>query len=194
MDPATAQQLATLIAQYGYHTLFLLVFFEGPIASIVGGILAGTGVMNLYLVFTVILVSNVLSDVIYYALGRYGGEPFIRRFGKYLRVTPERVEALESHARDHGGHTIMLAKLQIFGPLPTGIALLLALGVGKMPFWPYLWYNIIGTIPQTILLEGVGYWASNWFLTAGSHFLERAFIILSFVALTFGAWWLWRKK
>lgn len=193
MDAAAIQHLIDLITPYGYGALFVIVFFEGPIASIVGGMLAAANILNLYLVFWAILISNLLSDVIYYVLGRYGGEPFVRRFGKYIGVTAKKVEALESHARDHGGKTIMLAKLQVVGPLPTGIALLLALGIGKMPFLPYLWWNFIGTIPQTILLEGIGYWAGAWFATAGSRFVERTLIAASVLALAGAMWWAWRK-
>jgi len=192
MDPAI-QHLITALSQYGYLGLFPLVFFEGPIASIVGGMLAATGVLSIVGVFFVILVANLLSDIIYYLLGRYGGRVFVKRFGKYLGVTEARIDALEKHAQDHGGKTVIMAKLQIVGPLPTGIALLIALGAGKMPFWSYFWYNVIGTVPQTILLEGIGFIAGDWLMRAGSGPVNMALTIVSLVALGGGVWW-WIRR
>ncbi len=193
MDP-TIQHLLAELSQYGYVALFPLVFVEGPIAAIVGGMLAATGAMSIIGVFFVILVANVLSDIVYYILGRYGGRTFVKHFGKYLGVTEARIDALEKHAEEHGGKTIIMAKIQVVGPLPTGIALLIALGAGKMPFWPFFWYNVIGTIPQTILLEGIGYAAGGWLISAGSGPVTITLTVLSLLALGAGVWWWIRRK
>ena len=193
MDPAT-QHIMVLLSQYGYVALFPLVFVEGPIASIVGGVLAEAKVLDVVGVFVVIMVANLLSDIIYYLLGRYGGRVFVKRFGKYLGVTEARIDALEKNAQYHGGKTVIMAKLQVVGPLPTGVALLIALGAGKMPFWPYLWYNIVGGIPQTILLEGIGYLTGDWLMHAGSGPVTMMLTILSLVALGGGVWWWVRRK
>ena len=193
MDPAT-QHIMVLLSQYGYVALFPLVFVEGPIASIVGGMLAEAKVLDVVGVFVVIMVANLLSDIIYYLLGRYGGRVFVKRFGKYLGVTEALIDALEKDAQYHGGKTVIMAKLQVVGPLPTGVALLIALGAGKMPFWSYLWYNIVGGIPQTILLEGIGYLAGDWLMHAGSGPVTMMLTILSLVALGGGVWWWVRRK
>ena len=188
MDP-TILHLMALLAQYGYVMLFILVFIEGPIASIVGGILAATGVLGVVPVFFAILISNMLSDVVYYAFGRYGGGSFIKRFGHHWGITEGHTEALKKHAHAHGGKTIMLAKLQIMGPLPTGIALLVALGAGKMPLTAYLWYNLLGTIAQTILLEGIGYVAGGWIMVVSKGTIDLTMAVLSFITLGGGIWW-----
>ncbi len=192
MDLSVNSLLAEL-SQYGYVALFPLVFIEGPFAAIVGGILAATGILNTIGVFFVILISNLLSDIGYYVLGRHGSGVLIKRFGHYIGVTEARIEALEKHALEHGGKTIIMAKLQIVSPVPTGIALLIALGAGKMPFGRYLWYNLIGTIPQTILLEGLGYLAGGWVISVGSGTINLALTILSLLTLGIGTL-LWARR
>jgi len=192
----SALYILSLLSQYGYAALFVVVFIEGPIASIVGGMLAATGVIGIIPVFFIINAANMLGDIVCYVFGRYGGRAFFERFerlARYAGITEEGIDSLEQHAHDHGGKTILMAKLQVMGPLPTGVVLLTALGIGKMPFLSYLWYNILGTAAQAILLEGIGYLAGDWLVKITTRQLDWFFALLSLILLA-GGWWLWRRK
>ncbi len=76
--------------------LFPISIIEGPIVSIMGGFLASQKYFNIYAVIGVVVAGDVVGDMLYYALGKYGGQKLLHRFGKYLALTPERVKLLRN--------------------------------------------------------------------------------------------------
>ena len=147
-------QLVSLLEQYRYAILFPLVVVEGPITTVAAGFLASLGYMRVWLALAVIVAGDVGGDMLYYALGRYGGRRVIDRWGHYVGATSERVMHVERHFERHAGKTLMLGKLSH----GVGGIFLLAAGVAKMPFGRFSWYTFLATLPKSALLILIGFY------------------------------------
>ena len=51
----------------------------------------------------------MVGDNIGYGIGHFGGRPLALRFGRYVFLTPERLEKAESWFGRHGGKIVTIA-------------------------------------------------------------------------------------
>ncbi|MEW5953678.1 MAG: DedA family protein [Bacillota bacterium] len=70
--------------------------FPGSIMVILAGVLVHQGKLNFYNTWGVIFVGLNLGAASAYLLGKYAGEPFLVRYGRYLLVTPARLQRARS--------------------------------------------------------------------------------------------------
>ena len=63
--------------------------FPGGIMVIFAGFLVGQGRLNLYYALAAAVLGFVLGSAAAFYLGRYVGEPFIKRCGKYLHISSQ---------------------------------------------------------------------------------------------------------
>src|SRR5438270_8614955 len=103
-------QIPSLIEQYGYLIVFLGVLLEstgvplpGETILIASGALVQQGHLDLGDVIVFGILGAIVGDQIGYWVGREGGRPFVLRWGRYLRITPERLRRAEIFFGRHGG-------------------------------------------------------------------------------------------
>jgi len=150
---STATVIAWLLA-YRYIILFPLVIIEGPLVTILAGFLASLGQFNLLICYPLIVVGDVIGDVLMYAQGRWGGKPAVERWGHYFGLKPEIIGRLEEHFKNHPGKTLIVGKISHFfgGPV------LIAAGMARLKFSKFLWFNVLGTLPKSLVLLLVGFY------------------------------------
>jgi membrane protein DedA with SNARE-associated domain len=150
---STATVVSWLLA-YRYAILFPLVIIEGPIVTILAGFLASLGQLNLFVCYPLIVVGDVIGDVFMYLQGRWGGKPVIERWGHHFGIKPEMIVRLEEHFKNRPGKTLVLGKISHFfgGPI------LIAAGMARMKFSKFLWFNVLGTLPKSLILLLVGFY------------------------------------
>ena len=151
----TSAQIIALLLQYKYFILFPITILEGPIVTMISGMLSSPafGYMSVFWVYPIVVIGDLVGDVITYAFGYYGRHGFIHRWGKYFGLNDERVQAVEDHFEKHPGKTLLIGKLTH----AAGGPILFAAGMGNVPFWKFLWYNFIGTLPKSLVLMLLGY-------------------------------------
>ena len=88
------EQIILLLTTYKYLLLFPIVVFEGPIITVIAGFLSSLGYLNIFIAYGVVVVGDIAGDIMYYALGYYGRDRFVNRWGRFLGITSERVERL----------------------------------------------------------------------------------------------------
>lgn len=66
--------------------------FPGSVLVALAGFLSKQGEFNIIIAWLVALLGYLLGSLSAFMLGRYIGEPFIKRWGRYLRLTPERID------------------------------------------------------------------------------------------------------
>jgi membrane protein DedA with SNARE-associated domain len=149
----TATVIAWLLA-YRYVILFPLVIVEGPIVTILAGFLASLGQLNLLICYPLIVVGDILGDLFMYSQGRWAGKPAVLRWGHHFGIKPEIIERLEEHFKNHPGKTLIVGKISHFfgGPV------LIAAGMARMPLSEFLWFNVLGTLPKSLILLLVGFY------------------------------------
>lgn len=172
------------LVEYRYLLLFLVVVAEGPVATLATGWLAAMGQLDFLLAYPVIVSGDLGGDLLYYALGRFGrGSFFIERFGNQLGLSLEKIHRLEHHFDRNGGRTLILGKL-LHG---IGGAFLVAAGAAKMPVGRFFYYNLIATLPKSLLLMLIGYYY-GWALSRIESWLN----VISVISLSLGLFLIWR--
>ncbi|MEJ0053102.1 MAG: DedA family protein, partial [bacterium] len=184
----TLPEIQSLIALYGYLLLFPITVVEGPIVGVIAGLLVATGQLNWFWVFLVLFAGDLAGDVAYYALGRYGHGPLMRRLASKLGLTEARMRPIEDEFRRHDAKLILIGKTQALG----SVILYLA-GAVRMPLGRFLWWNTVGTIPKVVLFEAAGYFFGAS-LTQASRYLDYAGVATFALALILLGSYLYFRK
>src|SRR5215469_4919092 len=185
------------IASYGYMAIFLLMVAESaciPIPSelimTLGGALAAGAVpgshLNLLGVIAAGVAGNVVGSYIAWALGRYGGQAALRRWGGRIWLREHDLDRATAWFDRHGPKAVLIGRLlpvvRTFISLPAGIA-----GMDPVRFGVY---TTIGCIPWTAALAWAGYAVgANWqSVAAGFHGPTYVIAALVLVAIAIAAW------
>ena len=97
-------------------------------------------------------IGYTLGSVLGWAIGLYGGRPYLEKHGRWLHVTPEKLDKTEQWFERYGDTTVfvtrMLPVVRSFVSIPAGI--------GEMPLVRYTVLTFAGTIPWCFGLAAVG--------------------------------------
>jgi membrane-associated protein len=159
------QQIILLLTAHKYLFLFPVVVVEGPIITVIAGFLSSLGLFNIFIAYAVVVVGDIVGDIIYYALGYYGGQRFVKRWGRFLGITLERVERLEKHFEKHSGKTLIIGKLSH----GIGGVVLVAAGIARMPLRKLVLYDFIPTLPKSLILLLIGYYSGESYIKISSY-------------------------
>jgi membrane protein DedA with SNARE-associated domain len=95
---------------------------------------------------------NTTGSLIAYAIGRYGGRPFLERYGKYLLIRHHDLELADRWFARWGAQTAFFSRLmpivRTFISFPAGVA--------GMPVAKFLAYSTAGALPWSIVLVWAG--------------------------------------
>jgi membrane protein DedA with SNARE-associated domain len=178
------------IASYGYLAIFVLMLAESaciPVPSELimtfGGALAAGAVPGTHLslagVILAGLAGNVAGSYVAWAVGRYGGQPALRRWGGRLWLREHDLDRAIAWFDRHGGKAVLIGRvlpvIRTFISLPAGIA--------GMPAVRFGVYTAIGCVPWTVALAAAGYAVgANWqSIVSGFH--GPTYIIAAVVVL-----------
>lgn len=185
----------SLIQNFGYFGMFLGMVLEAVIIIIpseailaTGGILASRGIFSFWGAFFTGLVGSVFCAIVIYFMGYWGGRPFIRKFGKYFFMKEEDLERSDSWFSKYGMFGALIGRN--FPIIRTLISL--PIGIMRMPFFKFLLFTIIGSIPWTFLFIYLGYTLGNgWiYVSAKIAWLKTPIKILLFILVV---WYLYKK-
>lgn len=145
-------------SQGGYFLMFIAMVLGGPAVTSAGAFAAAFGVFNIWLVFLVSIISNLVPDALWYAIGFLGRQQLIERlvkkYGRHFKVSNEKMEWLEKLYEDHVAKTLMFVKLVPLLATPG----LIAAGVARVPIRKYALWSIIVTLPTSLIFLILGYY------------------------------------
>lgn len=161
-----ANTAVAFIAATSYPGIFLLMVLESmvfPIPSEAVMPFAGFLIVDGQFTFTGVIIASTLGSIvgslISYAMGFYGGKPFIQRFGKYLLLDTHDLAITERFFAKYGELTIFISR---FIPIVRHLISIPA-GIGKMNLVKFSIYTIIGAGMWNSFLTYVGFkLKSNW--------------------------------
>ncbi|NJS15589.1 MAG: DedA family protein [Sphingopyxis sp.] len=153
------------IAAGGYLGIVLLMALENifpPIPSELimgmGGINVANGRMEFWPLLIAGTIGSTAGNYTWYMLGRHWGyqrlKPFIDRWGRWLTLEWQDVEAMNAFFRRHGHWVVFAVR---FSPLFRTMISLPA-GLAHMGHVKFLIYTVAGTTIWNILLIGAGYY------------------------------------
>jgi membrane protein DedA with SNARE-associated domain len=101
--PGVFGDVQPMLEHYGYLGVGGMLFLEdfgvpvpGEIMLIAAAVFAGAGQMNIAVVFLVAVLAAVIGDNIGFVVGHFGGRPLAERFGRYVFLTPQRLDRAEA--------------------------------------------------------------------------------------------------
>lgn len=155
-----ASGAAELLAHWGYFAIFVAVIlgnigFPVPEETILalGGYMAQRGALRLDIVMTIGIVSAVTGDGIGYWLGHRYGRRAIERYGRWVHITPARLDQVCAFVARHGAWAVFCARFVaglrfLAGPLAGATGLRpLAFAAG----------NVLGACLFVPIVVGLGY-------------------------------------
>jgi membrane protein DedA with SNARE-associated domain len=172
-----------VIAGIGYVGVFLLMIAESmvlPVPSEAVMPFAGFSVAEHSLSWPGVILSatlgSIIGSLIGYAIGRFGGKPFLLRFGKYLLLDSEDLEKTTRFFQRRGSVTILVSR---FIPIVRHLISIPA-GMGSMPLLPFCLFTVIGAGAWNAFLTWCGFvLRNNWeTVLRYSHVIDIVVIVL----------------
>jgi membrane protein DedA with SNARE-associated domain len=107
---------------------------------------------SFWVVVIVATLGNTAGSLVGYAIGAYGGRPFLERYGRYLLIRPHEIELADHFFQRYGAATAFFSRLlpvvRTFISFPAGVA--------RMPLGKFVVYSTLGALPWSILLVYAG--------------------------------------
>jgi membrane protein DedA with SNARE-associated domain len=95
----------------------------------------------------------LVGSVAAYAVGKWGGRPFLDRYGRYILISKHDLDMADNFFNKHGEIAIFTSRLlpviRTFISLPAGIS--------KMRFGKFCFLSMLGSIPWCWLLAFIGW-------------------------------------
>jgi membrane protein DedA with SNARE-associated domain/membrane-associated phospholipid phosphatase len=143
---------------------FVGLVAPGETAVLVGGLVAGQGQIDLFVLIAIVWTCAVAGDVTSYTIGRRLGRAWLLRHGDRLKITEDRLQQVERFFERRGGLTILVGR---FIGLVRALAPFIA-GTSKMPLRTFLPYDVVGAgaWAATFCVLGYVFWQSFDRITA----------------------------
>lgn len=97
-------------------------------------------------------IGAILQQWLLYAIGRYGGRPFLDKFGKYLHLKAKHLDMAESWFDKYGPFIVFTGR---FVPVMRQ-AVSIPAGMARMNLWKFTWLTALASIPWSILFVWLG--------------------------------------
>ena len=193
--PGVFHHFEGTLHNWGYFAVGLFLFLEdfgvplpGETMLIAASLYAGAGHLNVWLVGFVGFAAAVFGDNVGYVIGRKGGRRLIERYGKFVFVTPSRLDRAEAFFEKHGGKVVTIARfVEGLRQLNGVIA-----GTVEMPWRRFLFFNVIGAALWVATWTSVGYLAGNHVETISRYFTY--FAIAAAVVFAIAVLWHLRQR
>jgi membrane protein DedA with SNARE-associated domain len=182
-----------LISNLGYTGLFLGLFLDSfgiPIPSEVlvplATVLALQGRFSLAIIFFVAVLAQVAGGLTGYYIGRYAGEPFLEKYGRYVLISRRDLARTRSAFDKYGRWFVMIGRcipvIRGFIAYPAGIT--------EMPIPTFLIYTAIGSAFWTAILMAQGLLLKNNLALIDSVIQKFSYLIIGLIII-YVAWHIW---
>jgi membrane protein DedA with SNARE-associated domain len=195
--PGFLNSLASPLEHFGLWAIFALVLLEdfgipvpGETVLIAGAIFAGSGQLNVVAVGLVGFVAAVIGDNIGYGIGRFGGRALVERWGKYVFITPERLDKAEDFFKRHGGKIITIARFVEGLRQANGIIA----GITDMHWLRFVAFNALGAALWVGTWVSVGYFAGQHITTIYNAITRYSLYAAIAAVVLIAAWVVYRVR
>jgi membrane protein DedA with SNARE-associated domain len=155
-----------VIQAIGYAGVFLLMTAESMVIPVpseavmpFAGFTVAEGTLSWVGVIVSATLGSIAGSLIGYGIGRWGGRPFVSRFGKYLLIDPEDLAWTDRFFQKRGGLTILIAR---FIPIVRHLISIPA-GISRMRLPEFCLFTIVGAGLWNAFLTWCGFaLRKNW--------------------------------
>jgi membrane protein DedA with SNARE-associated domain len=155
-----------LIEHYGYLIVFFGVTlgtaglpFPSAAILLASGVLVQQGHLNLTYAILFGVLGAIVGNQIGYWVGYRAERPFLLKWGRYVRLTPERLDRVERLLARHGGKAVFAARFFSVSRLLEA----LVAGISRMRWGMFFLYSVLGGAVWATAVVLVGYFfGESW--------------------------------
>ena len=186
------------VSSAGYAAIFVLSVLQScciPTSSELtlgfAGYLAYKGQLNLAGVILVGAFGELVGAYIAWVIGRFGGRPFVDRYGRYVLLTHHDLDRAEAWYQRRGGWGVFASRLvpviRNFVAVPAGVAEVPLLKFGILTF--------LGSLIWDGAMAGIGYAVGSSYDKVMKGFSYAGYIIavVAVAAIVFVVWHRWKS-
>ena len=178
-----------LISKLGYGGLFFGLFIDSfgiPIPSEIlvpaATALVSEGKFTLVGVFIVAVVAQTLGGLAGYLIGRYAGEPFLLKYGKYVFISHRDLARTHLAFQKYGRVLTLVGRCL---PVIRGLIAYPA-GIAEMPIGTFLIYTTVGSAVWTAFLMYLGYLLGGHLELIETYGHQLSYLIIGLVLVAVG--------
>ncbi|MFI5362247.1 MAG: DedA family protein [Elusimicrobiota bacterium] len=168
-------RILLFLARYKYQVIFPIAVLEGPIVTIISGILIARGDLHPLPTFAIIFAADMVSDPALYLIGRFGRH-LLQKIA-YFEVPPAGLRRLERQFERQPLETMIVGKLS-YG---LGSLFVAAAGAGRMPWVKFLEYIGLVDACKSCLLLLLGYFYGRAILHLSGYLQYYAIAVIVLV-------------
>lgn len=186
------------IDSWGYVAVATLMGMENACIPIPSELILGFAGYMIYagrMTFLAATVAGMLGgmagSIFAYAVGHYGGRPFVDKYGKYFFVKSSHVDIAQNWFDKYGVKAVffsrMLPVVRTFISLPAGFA--------HVDIKKFLFYTFVGSLPWTALILAIGMMlGEGWkvMMEVGHEISLVVAVVL--VIICIAAYWQYKKR
>jgi membrane protein DedA with SNARE-associated domain len=145
------------------------------------------GPWNFWIVVIAATIGNTIGSLIAYAIGAWGGRPFLERYGKYFLIRQHEIELADRFFDKYGSATAFFSRLlpivRTFISFPAGVA--------RMDLKKFIIYSTAGAFIWSALLVQLGVTlGQNWKqIRASLEPFDLLIAVVVFVLIGLFIWW-----
>lgn len=192
------ERILEILTGLGLPGLFVGVFLEalglpfpGSVLVALAGFLSRQGELNLIIAWLVALLAYLLGSVSAFSLGRYLGEPFLKKWGKYLGVTSDRLAKVQELLSDSApGYIIGGRFIPTVGNITPYVA-----GLSGIDIKRFLLFDSIHAVLWLTTFLGAGaLLGRNWQKIINGSWFTWLTVAVAVLLVLYLAWQLWSAK
>jgi len=189
------ERILEILSSLGLAGVFAGVFLEaiglpfpGSVLVALAGFLSRQGEFNIIIAFLVSLFGYMLGSISAFMIGRHIGEPFIKKWGNYIRLTSQRIEKAQELLEKSAPIYVVGGRfLPTIGNITPYVA-----GISCISITKFLIYDMIHAILWLTIFLGFGAVVGNewyriveeaWFkwIVIGGSLLILVYVFRSFL-------------
>ena len=164
----TLRTFILFFIKYKYQAIFPIAVIEGPIITIISGFLVSRGILKLLPALLVVFMGDVISDSVFYFLGKGGRHMLEYEYLKFLHISEARLERIENQFGRAPWKTMILAKAS-YG---LGTVFMIASGAARMSWRNFLQYILSLDFVRSSILLAIGFYFGKAALHLGPTALK----------------------
>ena len=177
-----------LINSLGYWGVFIGMTLESaciPLPSEIimpfSGFVVWQGTTNMTLLGITLIgaLGNLLGSLIAYFVGLKGGRPLLEKYGKYILITPRKLELADQWFERYGYEAVLISRVlpivRTFISLPAGIS--------HMDLKKFVIYTFAGSLPWCFVLGYIGVQLGpRWEIIKGYFHILDVIVVVGIIA------------
>jgi len=189
LDFSNFSSLVEWVLNHGYILFFIIAFFEGPLITAAAGVAAGLGHFNIFVIIGLSLLADFSADLTYFYIGHRSKDILHSKAGRFVGITPERVEKLRKLIHGHLKKTIAVVKLSPIISVP-GIMII---GATRASVKTFITMSISLTLPSAILFALIGFYSGKAYDKLNQTITQSQYLIFGVMIAVLLAYYGYKK-